>query len=157
MLLALVLFQACVTIRYCPIETLQSAKVIFESSGKNIAICAPQTLFSDAIMSNDGAMSVPADSLIANILFSLQHAWKEASGYEDTNFYTYVLNGNELPGASNFDMVVRLDKLQVKNTYYGQEYSYFEWEAYLHVQYAAKWSIHSKSGQIGRASCRERV
>ena len=148
LLLVLVFFSACATIRNCPIETLQPAKITFEKPGKSIAICAPQTLLSDAVMSNDGAVSVPADSLIANILFSLQHAWKETPGYEDTEFYTYIINSDELPGASNFDMVVRLDKLQVKNTYYGQEYSYFEWEAYLHVQYVAKWSIRNKSGAL---------
>ena len=148
LLLVLVFFSACATIRNCPIETLQPAKITFEKSGKSIAICAPQTLLSDAVMSNDGAVSVPADSLIANILFSLQHAWKETPGYEDTEFYTYIIKSDELPGASNFDMVVRLDKLQVKNTYYGQEYSYFEWEAYLHVQYVAKWSIRNKSGAL---------
>ena len=147
-LFVLVFIPACVTVRNCPIETLQPAKVTFESPGKNIAICTPQTLLSDAMMSNDGATSVSADSLIKNILFSLQHSWKETPGYEDANFYTCVTNGDELPGASNFDLVVRLDQLQVKNTYYGQEYSYYEWEAYLHVQYAAKWSIRNKSGEL---------
>ncbi len=134
--------------RNCPIETLQPARLTIEGSKKNIAICASQTLLSDAILSNESAMGVSADSLIANILFSLQHSWEKAPGYEDAKFFIYITKNDELPGTSNFDLVARLDRLQVNNTYYGQEYSYYEWEAYLHVQYAAKWSIRDKSGAL---------
>jgi hypothetical protein len=103
---------------------------------------------SEAIISNESATGVPADSLIANILFSLQRSWEEAPGYEDAKFFIYIIKNDELPGVSNFDLVAQLDRLQVNNTYYGQEYSYFEWEAYLHVQYAAKWSVRGKSGSL---------
>jgi hypothetical protein len=139
---------ACVTIRHCPIETLQPAKVTIESSKNSIAICAPQTLLAEAIMSNGSAVEVQADSLIANILFSLKHFWEKAPGYENTKFFIYNMSSDELPGASNFDLTVQLDRLQIKNTYYGQEYGYVEWEAYLHVNYVAKWSIHNASGTL---------
>lgn len=134
--------------RNCPIETLQPARLTIEGPKKNIALCASQTLLADAIMSNENAIDVPADSLIANILFSLKHSWEEAPGYGDAKFFIYITKNDQLPGASNFDLVAQLDKLQVNNTYYGQEYSFYEWEAYLHVQYAAKWSIRDKSGAL---------
>jgi hypothetical protein len=140
--------SACVTVRHCPIETLQPARLIVEGPKKNIAVCASQALFSDAIMSNDGATGVPADSLIANILFSLQRYWEDAPGYEDARFFIYITNDNELPKTSDFDLVTRLDRLQVDNAYYGQQYAYFEWEAYLYVHYAAKWSVSDKSGAL---------
>jgi hypothetical protein len=140
--------SACVTVRNCPIEILQPARVTFEAPKKDIAVCASQTLFSDAIMSNESATGVPADSLIANILFSLQRFWEEAPGYEDARFFVYIANDNELPEVSDFDLVARLDRLQVNNTYYGQQYAYFEWEAYLYVHYAARWSIRDKSGAL---------
>ena len=139
---------ACVTMRHCPIETLQPAKLTFEGSKKNIAICASQSLLSEAIMSNGSAIEAPADSLMANILFSLQHFWEKSPGYDDSQFFVYVTETDELPGASNFDLVARLDRLQVRNAYYGQEYSYVEWEAYLHVNYTAQWSIRNASGTL---------
>jgi len=133
--------------RDCLIETLQPAKLTFEGSKRNIAICAPQTLFSDAIKDNSNAANVPTDSLITNILYSLQQSWKDIPGYTETQFYLYILKSDELPGASNFDLIVRLDNLLVKNTYYGQQYSYYDWEAYLHVLYTAQWVVRDKSGK----------
>ena len=146
-LLILSLLSACATMRNFPIETLQPAKLTFEGPKKNIAVCASQTLFAEAVMSNLNATSVPVDSLITNILYSLQTSWKETPGYEDTQFFLYILKTDELPGASNFDLVVWLDNLQVKNTYYGQQYSYYDWEAYLHVLYTARWVVRDKSGK----------
>jgi len=139
---------ACTTMRNCLIETLQPASLTFEGSRNNIVICAPQTLFSDAIMSNVTAADVPADSLIANILFSLQRLWEEALGYENTQFFIHMTPTDELPETSDFDMMVRLDRLQINNTYYGQEYSFFEWEAYLYVHFTAKWSIRDRFGTL---------
>jgi len=132
--------------RHCPIETLQPAKLTFEGSKNNIAICAPQTLLSEAIKYNATATDVSADSLIANILFSLQHFWEDAPGFEEAQFFIYITKNDELPVFSNFDMVVQLDELKVTNTYYGQQYGFFEWEAYLYIQFAVKWSVRDKSG-----------
>lgn len=138
-------FSTCITTRDCPIETLQPADLTFKGAKKSIALCAPQTLFGEAIMSNARTVGVPSDSLIANILYSLKHVWENAPGYGDTQFHIFITETDELFDASKFDMVVQLAKLQVKNSYYGQSYSYFEWEAYLYVQYAARWLVYSKS------------
>jgi hypothetical protein len=140
--------SACVTLRHCPIETLQPAKLTFEGSKSNIAICAPQTILSEAINTNATATGIHADSLIANILFSLQNFWKEAPGFENAQFFVHIIKNDEVPAFSNFDMMANLDGLQVTNTYYGQQYGFFEWEAYLYVQYVAKWSIRNQSGNL---------
>jgi len=142
------LLPACVTMRHCPIETLQPARWTYEGSKNNIAICASQTLLSDAIRANTSATGVPADSLIANILFSLQRLWEEAPGYEDARFFIHLTPTNEQPETSNDDMVVWLKDLQIKNQYYGQQYSFYEWEVYLYVSYVAKWVVYSKSGTL---------
>jgi len=142
------LLSACVNMRQCPIETLQPSKLTFGGSKNNIAISAPQTLFSEAIKVNITATGVSADSLIANILFSLQHFWEEAPSFEDAKFFIYTTKNDELPDFSNFDLTVQLDGLQVVNTYYGQQYGFIEWEAYLYVQYVAKWSVRDKSGKL---------
>jgi len=134
--------------RHCPIETLQPAKVTLEGSKKNIAICAPETLFSEAIISNGSVTNLPTDSLISNILISLQHFWENAPGYEESQITFHILKNDELPKIPNLDMMVQLEKLQIKNTYYGQEYTYVEWEAYLHVNYAAQWTIRNASGML---------
>jgi len=134
--------------RNCPIETLQPASLTFDGSKNNIVICAPQTLLSEAIKSNITAADVPADSLIANILFSLQQLWEEAPGYENAQFFIHITPTDELPETSNFDMMVRLDRLQINNAYYGQEYSFIEWEAYLYVHFTVKWSIHDRFGTL---------
>ena len=146
--MAPLLMTACVTMRHCPIETLQPAKLTFEGSINSIAVCAPQAVLSEAIKSNHTATGVPADSLIANILFSLQHFWEETPGFEETHFFIYITKNDELPVYANFDMTVQLDDLQITNIYYGQQYGFVEWEAYLYVQYAAKWSIHDRSGKL---------
>jgi hypothetical protein len=138
-------FSACVTIRHCPIETLQPAIVILETPKNNIAICASHELLSESVKSNESAINFPVDSLMKNILFTLQHFWEKTPGYENTQFFIYILPTDTLIGASNFDMAVWLDQLKIQNTYYGQEYSWTEWEAYLHVLYRAKWSIHNAS------------
>jgi len=131
--------------RHCPIETLHPAKLTFEGPKKDIAICASETVLSEAIMKNKDAAEIPADSLIANILYSLQHIWEKAPGYEDTRFFICIMDTDELYGAaSNFDMMVHLDMLQISNEYYGQEYDLNVWEAYLYVLYRAKWSVRDK-------------
>jgi len=139
---------ACITVRQFPIETLQPAKLTLQSSKNKIAICAPQTLLTEAIRSNITATGVSADSLIANILFTLQHFWENAPGFEDTQFLIHIIKSGELPVFSDVDLVVQLYGLQVANTYYGEEYGFYEWEAYLFVQYTAKWSVRDKSGKL---------
>jgi len=139
---------ACATMRNCPIETLQPAKLTFETPKNNIALFASETVLAEAIATNETAIDIPADSLIANILFSLQRYWEKAPGYEDTHFSIYINNTDSLYGASDFDLVVRLDRLQIKNAYYGQQYAFNVWEAYLYIQYMAKWSIRDKSGVL---------
>jgi len=138
--------SACVTMRQCPIETLQPAKLTVESSKRNIALCASQTLFSEAIMFHGYWSDISSDSLIANILFSLKHFCEKAPGYGDAQFNIYIAKTDELPETSNFDMTIQLDKLQIKNSYYGHQYSYVEWEAYLYVNYSAKWTIRNSKG-----------
>ena len=140
------LLTTCVTLRNFPIETLQPANLTFEGSRDRIFICAPQTLFSEAIVSNVTASDVPTDSLIANILFSVLYLWKEAPGYENTHFLFHITPDGEQPKTSGYDMIVKLDELQITNTYYGQEYSFFEWEAYLYVIFNAKWIIYNSLG-----------
>ena len=142
------IFSACVAMRPYPIETLQPAKITFEGSINHVAICAPQTVFSEAIKSNSTANNVPADSLITNILFSLQHFWKGAPGFEDAQFFIYITKNDVITDFSNFDITVQLEKMQITNSYYGQQYGFYGWEAYLFVQYAAKWTIHDNSGKI---------
>ena len=141
-------FTACVTMRQFPIETLQPAKLTIESPKKHIAICASETVLSESIATNETAIGISADSLITNILISFQRHWEEAPGYEDAQFNIYINNIDELPGVSNFDLMVQLDRLQVKNIYYGQEYGFDMWEAYLCIQYLAKWSVRNKSGML---------
>ena len=134
--------------RQCPIETLQPAKLTFEGSKSNIAICASEKILLESVMANEDARGVSSDSLISNILFTLQRHWEEAPGYEDARFSIYFMNADEPYDASNFDIVVQLDRLQLKNIYYGQQYSFFEWEAYLGVQLLAKWTVRDKSGAL---------
>jgi len=147
-LMTSIVLSSCVTIRQCPIETLHPAKLTFTGSKNNIAICAPQTLLVEAIRSNITATGIQADSLIANILYSLQHFWEDAPGFEDTHFFIYIVKDDEFPTFPNVDLVVQLYGLQIANTYYGQQYGFFEWEAYLYVQYVAKWSVRDKSGNL---------
>jgi hypothetical protein len=139
---------ACATMRYCPIETLQPAELTFEGSKQNVAICASEILLSEAIMNNETATDVPTDSLIANILFSLQQHWEKAPGYENTQFSVHIIKTEEILDGSGFDMLVLLDRLQINNAYYGQQYAYDVWEAYLFAQYAAKWSVRNRSGAV---------
>ena len=141
-------FSACVTMRNCPIETLQPANLTFEGPKNNIAICASQTILDEAIASNAGAANVPADSLLANILFSLEHLWEGAPGYENAQFFTYITQADEQLGVSNFDMVLQLSSLQANNSYFGQQYGFEIWEAYLYVQYVAKWTVYNTLGTM---------
>ena len=142
-------FHACATIRYCPIETMQPSKLTFEGSKKNIAIAAPHTLLLDAIVSNEGTKNIPEDSLINNILFTLKHFWENASGYEDSKFdIRIVQDGEQAAFPSGYDMTVYLERLQIKNNYYGQLYSNYQWEAFLYVNYSAKWTIRDKTGTL---------
>jgi len=135
--------------RYCPIETLQPAKITIESpQKKNIVICASQTLLTEAIISNNTSSVLPTDSLIANILFSLLQLWRQAPGYEDAQISFLILKNNEPHNASEFDLMVQLERLQIRNAYHAQEYSYREWEAYLYVYYSSKWTMYNASGTL---------
>ena len=147
-LIPALLLSACVTVRQYPIETLQPARLTYDGPKNSIAICAPQTLFSEAIRSNESAIGIPSDSLIANVLFSLQRQWEEAPGYENTQFYVHIVTADEDFDTSDFDLVLWLERLQISNTYYGQQYSFFEWGAYLYVQYMARWVARSNSGTM---------
>ena len=143
------LTNACDTMRRIPIETLQPAKVTFEGLPKNIAICTSKTLFSDASASNTEAklIPVPADSLIENILFSMKYLWKQAPGYDNAQFIVYTASaGDTTVRDFNADITVHLEKLQINNRYYGHQYDYDEWEAYIYINYVAKWAIYNKSG-----------
>jgi len=140
--------SACVTMRHCPIETLQPAKLTIEGPKEKIAVCTSRTLLSEAILSNSSAANVPADSLISNILFTLLQQWKEAPGYQDAKFTLHIIPTDQPPDTAHTDLIVWLNRLQIKNTYYGQQYSYIDWEAYLHVNYTAKWEIRKSSGTL---------
>ncbi len=150
------IFTACVTTRNCEIETLQPAKLSFTSQAKKIAICASPKILSNAIVANQDAHSVPADSVVLNILYSLQKFWKEAPGFEGSDFIVFLTTNDTSDGTSGFDLIVRLDQLRIKNSYYGEQFgSYFadrhyytEWEAYLQVYYIAEWSIRDGSGKL---------
>ena len=146
--MALLFVPACVSMRQCPIETLQPAGLSFGGFQNNIAICASQTVLTEAIKSNTIGTDFSADSLIANILFSLHHFWKEAHGFGNTQFFISITEKDELPDFSSYDLTAQLEGLQVSNIYYGQQYSFFEWEAYLYVQYTAKWMIRDHSGKL---------
>ena len=142
-------FSACVVTRNIPIETMEPSKFTFEGSKKNIAITTPRSLLLEAMTSNELARNVPADSLISNILFSLKSYWEKAPGYEDSNFFIYIMQeGEEISFPSNFDIIVQLERLQIRNNYYGQQFIYNQWEAYLFVRYLARWTIRDKSGTI---------
>jgi len=150
-------FTACVTIRHCPIETLQPAHVILappktdivisapQTVLTNIIISAPRTLLSDAVISHQ-LVNLPTDSIVANIMFSLMQLWSHAPGYEDAQITFQIPKNDETPKYSNYDLLVQLESLQIKNTYYGQEYSFLEWIAYLFVYYTAQWTITNASG-----------
>ena len=138
---------ACVIMRHCPIETLQPARLTYEGPKNSIAICASQTLFSDAIRTNTN-VRVPADSLIANILFSLQHQLEKTPVYENARFFIHITPNEDPPQTSDFDIALWLSDLQITNTYYGQQYSFYEWEAYLYAHFVVKWKVYSKSGTL---------
>ena len=139
---------ACSTMRNCPIETLQPAKLALEGPKNSIALCASETVLSEAIATNETATGVPADSLITNILFSLQHDWEKVPGFDEAQFLIYIIKTDSLYEDFNFDLVVQLDRLQIKNIYYGQQYAFNLWEAYMYVQYSAKWTIRNSSGTL---------
>ena len=139
---------ACVTTRQHPIETLQPAQLTLENPRGSIAISASQRLLAESVGANESAISLPVDSLIANALFSLQHLLQDAPGYENTRFFVHIALGDEPAATSDFDMTVWLNSLQIRNTYYGQQYSFFEWEAYLYVHYAANWLLVDRSGAV---------
>jgi hypothetical protein len=133
--------------RRVSIETLQPAKVTIEGSKRNIAICASSTLLADAIAGNIEAKSIPADSLIENILFSLKYLLEKEPGYEDSKISVHTATPDKpFVNDPDFDILVHLEKLQIKNQYYGQQYGYpdFEWEAYIYMTYTAQWSLYRK-------------
>ncbi len=140
-------FSACVVTRDCPIETLQPAKVVLPQQKQSILIYASSQLLSDAILSNEGTSGIPADSLIMNILQSLKSFWNQAPGFEEASISVLVTDDQVTPSTSHFDLVTRLDRLQIRNTYYGEQYYYQGWEAFIHVHYAAEWSTFDKTGK----------
>ena len=142
-LLVFVSVSACVTTHRIPIETLQPARVSFEFPKTNIVISASQALWDEAAML---ANSANADSLIANILYSVKILLEILPGYDSSEFLVIADANNDIQ--NEFDMLIQLDGLRINNTYYGQQHSYFEWEAFLHVHYAARWSIRNGSGDI---------
>ena len=146
--IATTLFPACVTTRRVAIETLHPAQITFEEHPQTIIINAPHTLLAEAIDSNTTAAGLPADSLIANILYSLKHSWEETLGYENTQFVVQITNDNESHIETPYDLLIRLEELNLRNMYYGNQYGFIEWEAYLYVQYSIKWSIRNSAGRI---------
>ena len=66
-------------------------------------------------------------------------------GYEGANFTTKTI---ETSNYSDFDLTIRLEELQKTNNLYGQQYRFFEFEAYLYVHYVAIWTIRNNSGAL---------
>ena len=148
-IIAPLLVSACLSVRNIPIETLQPANLTFEEPRNIIAIIAPQTLFADAVRNNAAATNIFTDSLNYNILYSLQRIWEEAPGYEDAQFFVKITSSDSISEEySNYDQTVHLERLEINNTYYGQQYGFFDWEAYIYVYYTARWLIYNKSGAL---------
>jgi hypothetical protein len=142
--------------RDCRIETLQPAQLATGEQKDNIAIYASQELLSETISSNDGVLGIPADSLILNILYSLKTEWEIAPGFENSNFSVFLLDSTDsLPNLSDYDVTVRLERMQIRNTYYAEQFGYMEWEAYLHVYCLARWIVSGKNGLFDEYSDRD--
>ncbi len=143
------LFSACVTVRECPIETLQPAKLAFEGQKKNIAVCASPTIFSYSVQTNPNADEIPGDSLVLNILYSLRAAWKNAPGFEDAKISMFATESDyPLPELAKYDLIVRLDKLRLKNTYVDEQHDFNRIAVILQVYYVAEWSVRDKAGRF---------
>jgi len=141
--------SACVTLRSIPIETLQPATLTFEGARTVISINAPQTLFSDAITNNSTAVNIQPDSLITNIIRSLRQIWEEAVGFENAQFTEKITASDSISeDFSNYDLTIQLENLRINNAYYGQQYGFFEWEAYLYAHYTTKWLIYNNEGAL---------
>ena len=136
--IALLLLSSCVTIRSLPIETLQPARVNFEMPQKNISISVSPSLMAETEMFPE---AVNADSLVANILFSLKNFLENMHTYQNIE----ILVSLDVP--PNPDMLLLLDELRLNNTYYGQQYAFLEMEAFLHVHFTARWLIVNNLGQ----------
>ena len=143
--LAPLLFPSCVTTYRLPIETLQPARISFDFPKRTIGINASQTLWAESAMMSEGAN---ADSLIRNILFSLQYFLETMSGYENAIFSVFATKNDSQHQYSDFDMFIELDRLQINNTYYGQQHNILDWEAFLHAHYTARWYIRNSSGDV---------
>lgn len=139
--------SGCVVVRQCPIETLQPAKLVLPEPKQRVAIYASAALLSSAIRSNEIRSAVYADSLTLNVLYSLQRFWQKSPGFENTDFHV-AMAADVLANSSEFDLIVRLDRMQAKNTYYGEQITYLDWETYLHVNYVAEWLIYDRQGQL---------
>ena len=143
------LFSSCVTTRNIQIETLQPARLTIDGARNNIAVVTSQTLLDESVNASEGlAVNVPTDSLIRNILFSFQYFLETMPGYENATFTAFTTTTEELADYSDFDLLAQLDRLQINNAYYGQQYSFYEWEAFLYVHYAANWTLRNNSGAI---------
>ncbi len=148
LVLMLSFLSACVTVRDCSIETLSPAGLALPVQKGNIAICASPKLLLKAAMSNEGTFGISTDSLIMNILYSLQGFWAEAPDFGNTKFSIFEVEATSFTDFDKYDLIVRLDKLEVSNAYYGEQYNYQDWEAHLHVHYVADWSVRNQSGQL---------
>jgi hypothetical protein len=138
------LISACVVMRECSIETLQPAQVLLDVPKQKIAVFASPTLFSDAMLSNVGTSDIYADSLISNILHSLKFFIEQSPGFAQADVSTFFVDqAEQIPEQFNYDWFIGLNRLQISNTYYGK-YSFLAWESFLHVHYAATWSIQNK-------------
>jgi len=143
---SLLFFQSCTTMRYFPIETLRPAYITFDSPKDNITLCATRTVLSEELNVNMMYTGATIDSLMANILHSLMYRWKEAPGYRNTQFTVHTKPADQIPASINYDLIVCLEQLQVINSYYGQQYGFREWEAYLYVKYEARWMVRNAEG-----------
>ena len=70
---AMMFLSSCTSMRFVSIETLQPAIVAIDAPRRNIAITS--SMF-------------PADSVVANALFSLQFFLENLPGYENSTFTT---------------------------------------------------------------------
>ena len=134
--------------RDCPIETLQPAELTLAGPKRDIAICASPTLLATAVLTNENTFDVSTDSLILNMLYSLKKACGDAPGFENSEFFVLLTEPADILPKEKYDLMIRLDELQIKNNYYGVQYTYMEWEAFTQVHYVAKWSVRDLSGNI---------
>ena len=139
---------ACVTMRDCQIETLQPAKFTYSKDQVNhVALCASPELLHNSILTNEIIEVMSTDSLIFNILYSLKQTWQSAPGCENMNF-TIIVSDQAPPTDLSFDMIVRLDRILIRNSVYEEQFYSMEWEAFLQSFYIAEWSLRDRDSQL---------